>query len=88
VNVEPLTVEGRSIEKVIEWVADRRAVDLVVLGQRKRSQLEKWFTCSVESRLIRSALCPLLILRSDGYEEVRPEALITRLYRRDEMRFS
>jgi nucleotide-binding universal stress UspA family protein len=88
VKVEPLIVEGRSAENVVQWVADRHAVDLIVLGHRKRTPFEEWFARSMESQLIRSAPCPLLIMGSDRHEEVRPRGVLARLFHREDMRFS
>lgn len=75
-NFEGLTVHREVIEGYVdEAVADyakHNSVDLVVMSSHSRSKVARFFLGSVADRVMRSAPCPVLLLRGPDPAEQSP----------------
>ena len=58
-HLSPLTLRGDPAEAILE-VAEEKQVDLIVVGTRGLSALERFFLGSVAERVARHAPCPVL----------------------------
>jgi nucleotide-binding universal stress UspA family protein len=52
-------------------------IDLIVIGTHGRGAISQWFMGSVAERVVRAAPCPVLTVRNQEREFVRPDALQT-----------
>lgn len=60
-KVEGVVMQGEPFEKIVE-VADKKAVDLIVMGRLGRTGVEKIFVGSVAERVIGFSGRPVLIV--------------------------
>lgn len=51
------------MDKALAGVAERDGIDLIVVGRRGRSTLERWLLGSVSERVLRYAHCPVLAVK-------------------------
>jgi len=57
------TVEvGHPAEQIVR-TAEREHCELIVMGRRGKTQLERWMLGSVSERVLRYAHCPVLVVR-------------------------
>ncbi len=68
-HLTPLTLRGDPAEAILE-VAEEKQVDLIVVGTRGLSALERFFLGSVAERVARHAPCPVLLVRP-GHRDLR-----------------
>ncbi len=80
VDWEPLVTVGRSADEIVR-MAEEKAVDLAISGTHGRSGLKRLILGSVTERLMRTAPCPLLVVRSPKYDFVAPANQESRLQR-------
>jgi len=64
-------VFGRGAETIVEYAADR-AIDLIVMGTHGRTGMAHLLLGSVAERVVRTAHCPVLTVRSTPHAEVIP----------------
>ncbi|MFQ6084116.1 MAG: universal stress protein [Candidatus Aminicenantia bacterium] len=62
INIQNIVLEGNPAEKIIE-VAQKKKVDLIVIGKRGLSAIEKFFIGSVANRVLRSSSVPVLVTK-------------------------
>jgi nucleotide-binding universal stress UspA family protein len=53
---------GHPADKIIEY-ASEHGCDMIIVGQRGHSKIEKWMLGSVSMRVARHALCTVVIVR-------------------------
>jgi universal stress protein A len=61
-NVEPLVVEGTAWDRIVD-IADRRGVDLIVLGTHGRRGISHLVLGSVAEKVVRMSPVPVLTTR-------------------------
>lgn len=64
VQVEPLVREGPAAETIVQ-VAEQKDVDLIVMATHGRSGVRRFVLGSVTEKVIRTAPCPVLAIRSE-----------------------
>ncbi len=62
VKFELLLKEGRPADDIIK-TAEERDVDIIIMGTAGRSGLDKFLLGSVAEKVMRTATCPVLIIR-------------------------
>lgn len=58
---------GAPFQQIID-VADHKQVDLIVMGTRGHTGLQRFFLGSVAEKVVRMAACPVLVTRSEERE--------------------
>ena len=61
VALQTEVLEGHPADQVVR-AAERFHADLIVMGRRGRSTVERWLLGSVSERVLRDAHCPTLVL--------------------------
>lgn len=61
--------EGTAIHRVILEYADEVDADIIVMATHGRRGLDRWFLGSITERVVRTANCPVLTVRSSGTTE-------------------
>ena len=61
VRVRTFLLEGFPPEEILK-LAERENVDLIVLGSRRRSSVERWLTGRTSDEVIRNSKCPVAIV--------------------------
>ena len=61
-HLDPVVTSGHPVEAIVEY-ARRHAVDLIVMGYRGMSNLQRFFGGSVSDRVVDHAPCNVLIVR-------------------------
>lgn len=64
-------VEGTPVEEIVEY-AEEKGIDLIVVGTRGRGWLAHAFLGSTAEKLVRKAPCPVLTVRLQEHEFVKP----------------
>lgn len=64
-DIEKVIMHGEPSDKIIEY-ANNEKVDLIVMGRRGFSKIQRFFVGSVTQRVISDAPCPVLIINNDG----------------------
>jgi len=82
VAVETAVLEGRAAEAILEY-ADRVDVDLIVMGTRGRSGLDRFLLGSVAERVIRMSDVPVMTVRLTADERAVPEADVAKSIARE-----
>lgn len=62
VKYEAILREGVPSEDIVK-VAEERGVDLIVMGTHGRSGLDRFLLGSVTEKVVRSASCPVMVVR-------------------------
>jgi nucleotide-binding universal stress UspA family protein len=71
-------VETRlSVPVGITDYAKRHAIDLLIVGTHGRGPIRQFFMGSVAERVVRTAPCPVLTVRTQEREFIAPDALTT-----------
>ena len=53
------------------------SIDIIVMGTYGRGRVARWLMGSVAERVVRSAPCPVLVVRQPEREFIAPDALQT-----------
>jgi nucleotide-binding universal stress UspA family protein len=61
-RLDPVVTSGHPVEAIVEY-ARKHAVDLIVMGYRGMSNLQRFFGGSVSDRVVDHAPCNVLIVR-------------------------
>ncbi len=64
-NLEGVVMSGHPVEAIIEY-ARMQSIDLIVMGHRGMSNLQRFFGGSVSDRVVDHAPCNVLIVRRTG----------------------
>jgi len=64
IKTEKEILFGEPYDKILE-VAEKEAVDLIVMGNRGFSKIKRFFVGSVTQKVISEASCPVLVIHSD-----------------------
>ena len=70
-------VSGLTAKQIVEY-ADEHALDLIVMGTHGRRGVAHLLLGSVAEHVVRTAVCPVLTVRSPGAERHRQSELIER----------
>ena len=65
ISISKIILEGNPPDKIVEQ-AQKRKADLIVIGKRGLSAIEKFFIGSVANRVLRSSHIPILITKRRG----------------------
>src|SRR5579863_945707 len=81
-HVQVVVHVGTPIDSILS-IAERKAVDLIVMGTHGRRGLDRLMTGSVTERVLRKAHCPVLAVRKPAHDfvshEVGPEPQIKKI---------
>lgn len=61
---------------IIDYAAEN-AIDVIVMGTHGRGRVGRWLLGSVADRVVRTAPCPVLVVRQPEREFIVPDALQT-----------
>ncbi len=64
-EVETEVIYGEAYTTILE-VAERDNVDLIVIGNRGQSRIQRFFLGSVANRVIAEAKCPVLVIHTEA----------------------
>ena len=62
IEFEKLLLNGNPVEEILN-IADEGNFDLIVIGIRGMSKIKKFLVGSVSDRVIKHALCPVLVVK-------------------------
>lgn len=65
VEVETEVIYGEPYTAILE-LAERDKIDLIVIGNRGQSRIERFFLGSVANRVIAEAKCPVLVIHTEA----------------------
>ncbi len=68
-----LIVHGGLVTESILMLAQKRAIDLIVMGTHGTRGIDRLLIGSVTERVLRKASCPVLAVRKPGHDFVAPE---------------
>jgi nucleotide-binding universal stress UspA family protein len=77
INVVPIVQTNQSIVDGITGYAKSEQVDLIVIGTHGRGLVKHLLLGSVAERVVRTAPCPVLTVRSPEHDFIVPDALAT-----------
>lgn len=60
-----VNIYGEAYTTILE-VAERDNVDLIVIGNRGQSRIQRFFLGSVANRVIAEAKCPVLVIHTEA----------------------
>ncbi len=72
--VTEVRAAGSAATDILEYARDN-AIDLIVMGTHGRRALPRLLMGSVAERIVRSAPCPVLTVRTDERDFIQPDAL-------------
>jgi nucleotide-binding universal stress UspA family protein len=61
---------------IVDYAAEN-AIDVIVMGTHGRGRVGRWLLGSVADRVVRTAPCPVLVVRHPEREFIVPDALQT-----------
>ncbi len=76
-HAQAVVVTSMSVADAIVTHAEETRADLIIVGTHGRGLLARFAIGSVAERVVRSAPCPVLVVRHPEHEFVRPDALQT-----------
>jgi len=65
INVKTEVIYGEAYTTILE-VAEKDNVDLIVIGNRGQSRIQRFFLGSVANRVIAEAKCPVLVIHTEA----------------------
>jgi nucleotide-binding universal stress UspA family protein len=72
IQAQVVVVVGPVTDSILA-LAEKQAVNLIVMGTHGRRGLDRWTTGSVTERVLRKARCPVLAVRKPAHDFVAPE---------------
>ena len=81
-QAQAVVLTSRSTANAIVTHAEETRADIIIVGTHGRGPLARFAIGSVAERVVRSASCPVLVVRHPEHEFVRPDALQTVVARR------
>lgn len=69
IKVIPDVRKGQPYEEILKEASERK-IDLIVIASHGKTGLQKYFIGSVTEKVMNEAKCPVLLIRSQGKEEV------------------
>jgi nucleotide-binding universal stress UspA family protein len=63
VEARTILAEGYPLEEILK-VADRENVDLIIIGVRRKSSVERTVTGKTSDEIIRNAKCPVIVINT------------------------
>lgn len=74
--IQPLVLTGVNIAETIVRYARDNAIDLIITGTHGRGMVKHFLMGSVAERVVRSAPCPVLTVRTHERDFIAPDALV------------
>ena len=75
IKIQNIIVEGNPPDKIVE-IAKNKKVDLIVLGKRGLSAIEKFFMGSVANRVLRTSHIPVLLTKKSAKKPAIKKILV------------
>ena len=63
ISVDARVIEGKPASAIVDF-AEKNGIDLIVVGSQGKSKIESLLLGSVADRIIRTAKCPVLVVKS------------------------
>jgi nucleotide-binding universal stress UspA family protein len=76
IDVVPVVQTNQSIVDGITSYAKEKQIDLIVMGTHGRGPIKHLILGSVAERVVRTAPCPVLTVRSPEHEFIVPDAMV------------
>ena len=76
-DVVPVVQEGVNVAAGITDYAKANAIDIVIVGTHGRGAMKQFLMGSAAERVVRTAPCPVLVVREQEREFIAPDALVT-----------
>ena len=67
IKVKSVIVTGDPAEQIVDY-ADKKNIDLIIMGTRGRSQLTRWILGSVADKVVSATSCPVALISSKDTE--------------------
>ena len=67
IKVKSVIVTGDPAEQIVDY-ADRKNIDLIIMGTRGRSALKRWVLGSVADKVVSATSCPVALISSKDTE--------------------
>lgn len=67
IKVKSVIVTGDPAEQIIDY-ADKKNIDLIIMGTRARSDLTRWVLGSVADKVVSATSCPVALISSEDIE--------------------
>jgi nucleotide-binding universal stress UspA family protein len=74
--IQPLVLTGVNIAETIVRYARENAIDLIITGTHGRGMVKHFLMGSVAERVVRSAPCPVLTVRTHERDFIAPDAMV------------
>jgi nucleotide-binding universal stress UspA family protein len=74
--VQPLVMTGVNVAETIISYAKDKAIDLIITGTHGRGAVKHFLMGSVAERVVRSAPCPVLTVRTNERDFIAPDAMV------------
>jgi nucleotide-binding universal stress UspA family protein len=75
-SVVPVVESGVNIAAAVTTYAAQHAIDLIIVGTHGRGAVKQFLMGSVAERVVRTASCPVLTVRTNEREFIAPDALV------------
>jgi nucleotide-binding universal stress UspA family protein len=76
-SVKPVVVSGINMASAIVEYARANAIDLIITGTHGRGAVKHFLMGSVAERVVRTAPCPVLTVRTHERDFIAPDALVS-----------
>jgi len=67
IKVKSVIVTGDPAEQIVDY-ADKKNIDLIIMGTRGRSALKRWVLGSVADKVVSAISCPVALITTDDAE--------------------
>ena len=67
IKAESVILTGDPAEQIVDY-ADKKNIDLIIMGTRGRSQLTRWILGSVADKVVSATTCPVALISSENEE--------------------
>ena len=75
--VVPVVQQGVNVAAGITDYAKANAIDIVIVGTHGRGAMKQFLMGSAAERVVRTAPCPVLVVRAQERDFIAPDALVT-----------
>ena len=75
-DVVPVVAQGVNVAAAIVDYAQTNAIDIVIVGTHGRGAMKQFLMGSAAERVVRTAPCPVLVVRAQEREFIAPDALV------------
>lgn len=75
-DLVPVVAQGVNVAAAIVEYAQANAIDIAVVGTHGRGAMKQFLMGSAAERVVRTAPCPVLVVRAQEREFIVPDALV------------